>query len=84
MVKTVFTSTGQQLSISFAVAVASLVTALFVPDRFHTTPGELLHGIHEALAVLGVATIVSTLVFRGLEPGDGSAVSRHREARGAA
>jgi len=77
-------STGQQLSISFAVAVASLVTALFVPDRFHTTPGELLHGIHEALAVLGVATIVSTLVFRGLEPGDGSAVSRHREARGAA
>ncbi|HVH85022.1 MAG TPA: MFS transporter [Steroidobacteraceae bacterium] len=77
-------STGQQLSISFAVAVASLVTALFVPDRFHTAPGELLHGIHEALVVLGAATIVSTLVFRSLERDDGSAVSRHREARDAA
>jgi EmrB/QacA subfamily drug resistance transporter len=75
-------STGQQLSISFAVAVASLVTALFVPDRFHTAPGELLHGIHQALVALGVATIVSTVVFRTLEPGDGSAVSRHREAGG--
>ena len=77
-------STGQQLSISFAVAVASLVTALFVPDRFHTAPGELLHGIHEALVVLGAATIVSTLVFRSLARDDGSAVSRHREARDAA
>ena len=73
-------STGQQLSISFAVAVASLVTALFVPDRFATAPGELLRGIHEALVVLGVATIASTLVFHSLERGDGSAVSRHREA----
>ena len=77
-------STGQQLSISFAVAVASLVTALFVPDRFHTAPGELLHGIHEGLVVLGVATIVSTVVFHGLEPDDGSSVSRHREARSTA
>lgn len=77
-------STGQQLSISFAVAVASLVTALFVPDRFHTAPGELLHGIHEALLVLGTATLVSTLVFRSLQRGDGSAVSRHRGAAGTA
>ena len=71
-------STGQQLSISFAVAVASLVTAAFVPDRFHTAPGELLRGIHEALAVLGVATLVSMLVFRRLRREDGSAVSRHQ------
>ncbi len=70
-------STGQQLSISFAVATASLVTALFVPDRFHTTPGELLHGIHQGLVVLGCATLLSTLVFRALRRDDGSAVSRH-------
>ena len=73
-------STGQQLSLSFAVAVASLVTALFVPDRYHTAPGELLHGIHEALVVLGLATLLSTLAFSGLRPDDGSAVSRHRQA----
>ncbi|HWZ64086.1 MAG TPA: DHA2 family efflux MFS transporter permease subunit [Steroidobacteraceae bacterium] len=77
-------STGQQLSISFAVALASLVTALFVPDRFHTAPGELLTGIHEALLVLGVATLISTLVFYGLKRDDGSAVSRHQESARAA
>ena len=77
-------STGQQLSISFAVATASLVTALFVPDRFHTAPAELLHGIHEGLVVLGLATCAATLVFRGLRRDDGSAVSRHRSAAPAA
>jgi MFS family permease len=76
-------STGQQLSISFAVATASLVTALFVPDRFHTAPAELLHGIHEGLVVLGFATLASTLAFRGLKRGDGSAVSRHGVAAAA-
>jgi EmrB/QacA subfamily drug resistance transporter len=73
-------STGQQLSLSFAVAVASLVTALFVPDRFHTSPAEMIHGIHEAFVALGIATIVSTLSFAGLRRDDGSAVSRHRES----
>jgi MFS family permease len=70
-------STAQQLSLSFAVAVASLVTAVFVPDRFHTTPADMIHGIRQAFVVLGVATIVSTLVFRSLRGDDGSAVSRH-------
>ena len=73
-------STGQQLSLSFAVAVASLVTALFVPDRFHTSPAEMIQGIHEAFVALGIATIVSTLSFAGLRRDDGSAVSRHRES----
>ena len=73
-------STGQQLSLSFAVAVASLVTALFVPDRFHTSPAEMIHGIHEAFVALGIATVISTLSFAGLRRDDGSAVSRHREA----
>lgn len=77
-------STGQQLSLSFAVAVASLVTAMFVPDRFHTSPAQMIHGIHEAFVALGIATIVSTLSFAGLSRGDGSAVSRHREASGTA
>jgi MFS family permease len=73
-------STGQQLSLSFAVAVASLVTALFVPDRFHTSPGEMIQGIHEAFVALGIATIVSTLSFAGLRRDDGSVVSRHRQS----
>jgi EmrB/QacA subfamily drug resistance transporter len=70
-------STGQQLSLSFAVAAASLVTALFVPDRFNTSPAGMIRGIHEAFLVRGIATVLSTLVFRGLKRDDGSVVSRH-------
>jgi EmrB/QacA subfamily drug resistance transporter len=69
-------STMQQMSMSFGIAFASLVTALFVPDRFHSTQQEMIHGIHDAFLVLGVLTILSTLVFRELKSGDGDAVSR--------
>lgn len=71
-------STAQQLSMSFGVAVASLVAAVFVPDRFHTSAAEMIRGVHEAFLVLGVATIVSTLVFSSLKSTDGSDISRHR------
>jgi MFS family permease len=72
-------STAQQMSLSFGVATASLVTALFIPDRFRTHPRELLHGIHLALLVLGAMTVLSAAVFRGLRPGDGDNVSQHGE-----
>jgi EmrB/QacA subfamily drug resistance transporter len=71
-------STAQQLSMSFGVAVASLVTAMFVPDRFHTDAPQMIHGIHTAFLALGLATIVSTVSFAGLRRDDGSAVSQHR------
>ena len=71
-------STAQQLSMSFGVATASLVAALFLPDRFHTDAAQMLGGVHHAFLVLGVGTIASTAVFAGLRPTDGSAVSQHR------
>jgi len=71
-------STAQQLSLSFGVATASLVAAFFVPDRFHTGAADMIGGIHQAFVVLGVATIISTIVFRGLKSDDGAAVSQHR------
>jgi len=69
-------STLQQLSISFGVAAASLVTAAFIPDRFHADPVQMIHGIHQGFLVLGAMTVVSTLVFVGLKRDDGDAVSR--------
>ncbi|MFI5197684.1 MAG: MFS transporter [Thermoanaerobaculia bacterium] len=75
-------STLQQMSLSFGVAAASLATALFIPDRFRSQPGELLHGIHRALLVLGAMTVLSALVFRELKPGDGDNVSQHGEGTG--
>jgi len=71
-------STVQQLSISFGVAFASLVTALFIPDRFNNAAPQMLHGIHLAFLVLGAMTIVSTAVFSRLKADDGAAVSQHK------
>ncbi len=71
-------STMQQMSVSFGVACASLAAAVFIPDRFHSSPPEMIHGIHQAFLVLGAVTIVSSAIFWSLKSGDGSAVSRHK------
>jgi EmrB/QacA subfamily drug resistance transporter len=71
-------STMQQMSISFAVASASLVIAVFIPDRFHVSAPEMIQGIHRAFFVLGGITILSTIVFRELRNTDGATTSQHR------
>jgi MFS family permease len=69
-------STMQQMSISFGVATASRATAFFVPDRFHTSAAEMIHGIHHAFLCLGALTVLSTFVFWELKEDDGDSVSR--------
>jgi EmrB/QacA subfamily drug resistance transporter len=69
-------STMQQMSISFGVASASLVTAFFLPDRFRANPSQFVHGIHRAFFVLGAMTLLSTIVFREFKRGDGEDVSQ--------
>jgi hypothetical protein len=64
--------------------LASLVAAVFVPDRFNTDAATMVRGVHEAFLVLGVATIASSVVFRALRADDGSAVSQHRAGAGVA
>jgi EmrB/QacA subfamily drug resistance transporter len=71
-------STAQQMSVSFGVAAASLITALFIPDRFHADPLVLMRGIHHGFLVLGSLTVAGALVFSGLRSGDGSEVSQHK------
>jgi len=72
-------STLQQMSMSFGVAMASLATALFIPDRFQAGPAQMIHGVHKAFVLLGLLTILSAAVFRELRPADGKNVSRHEE-----
>ncbi len=72
-------STMQQMSISFGVAAAGLTTALFIPDRFRSNPGEMIHGLHDAFFVLGAFTVLSTLIFCKLKRGDGDNVSHHKD-----
>jgi hypothetical protein len=70
-------STMQQMSISFGVAIAGLATAFFVPSG-HAQPSEMIHGLHQALIALGILTIISTIVFHTLKPGDGDMVSHQK------
>jgi len=77
-------STLQQMSVSFGIAAASLTTALFIPDRFHSDASDMIRGVHHAFLLLGALTIASTIVFRRLRPDDGNSVSRHKLALAAA
>jgi MFS family permease len=70
-------ATGQQLSISFGVAGAALVAALFVPPGLHSHPAAIIDGTQNAFLVLGSLTVVSAAVFMQLRADDGAAMSRH-------
>ena len=72
------TSTVQQMAISFGIAIGSLLTAVFVPDRFHTSAPQLIHGIHLTFLILGGWTIISAYIFRELKKDDGNTLSRHK------
>jgi hypothetical protein len=71
----------QQMSLSFAVAAASLATEMFVPVGRSANAQQMIHGLHLAFLLLGGWTILSTLTFTALEERDGEAVSRHRVTR---
>ena len=72
-------STLQQLSLSFGLAAAGLVSAFFIPASVRSNPMEFMSGIHDAFLALGTFTIVSTAVFWRLKPGDGGAISKEKE-----
>ncbi len=72
-------STMQQMSVSFGVAAASLVTALFIPSGDSSGSAEMIHGIHRGFLVLGIWTILSSLIFWELKRNDGQAVSQFKE-----
>jgi EmrB/QacA subfamily drug resistance transporter len=71
-------STGQQMSVSFGVASASLAAAVFIPDRLHSDAPQMIHGVHQAFLVLGAWTVVSAVLFLGLKREDGAEVSQHK------
>ena len=72
-------STMQQMSLSFGVAVASLAAALFIPDHASSAPSQMIHGIHLAFIALGSLTIFSALVFSELRSDDGADVSHRKK-----
>jgi len=75
---TTIAGTAQQMSISFGVACASLVTGWFLGGISHTESAALIVALHHAFLTLGAVTILSTLTFTGLRPNDGSKVSNQQ------
>jgi EmrB/QacA subfamily drug resistance transporter len=73
-------ATGQQLAISFGVAGAGLIAAIFVPPSLHSHPDAIIHGTHQAFLALGLLTIVSSVVFVELSADDGADLSHHDAA----
>jgi EmrB/QacA subfamily drug resistance transporter len=68
-------STAQQLSLSFGVAIGSLVAAWFLGHVDQTIAAQTIPALHKAFFALGAITIVSSLTFLGLHPHDGNNIS---------
>ena len=71
-------STVQQMSLSFGVATASLMTVYFLPAKLHLSSEQMVSGLHKTFIILGAITIVTALIFRGLKEEDGENVSQHK------
>jgi EmrB/QacA subfamily drug resistance transporter len=69
-------STMQQMSMSFGLACASLVTAYFLADLPQTDRVAVTGALHHAFLALAGLTLVSSLSFWSLRPDDGESVSR--------
>lgn len=69
--------TAQQLALSFGVATASLVAALFLQDVLQTDHARYIAGLHHTFLVLGAFTILSSFIFGRLHVRDGLNVSQH-------
>jgi EmrB/QacA subfamily drug resistance transporter len=70
-------STAQQLSLSFGVAISSLVVAFWIWTQGQAATGQLPRALHDAFLTLGVLTALSSAMFAGLRPFDGANVSHH-------
>jgi EmrB/QacA subfamily drug resistance transporter len=72
-------STAQQLSVSFAVAIAGLTTVYLIPDTLRGNPAAMMSGLHEAFLALGLFTVLSTLIFWRLRRTDGEDETRQKD-----
>jgi Na+/melibiose symporter-like transporter len=68
-------STMQQMSMSFGLACASLVTAFYLAQLPQSNAVFVTGALHRAFLTLGALSCVSSLSFWGLRPNDGVNVS---------
>ncbi len=73
---TTIASSLQQMSLSFGLAAATIVTAWFLGDLPQSDRTAVLGALHHAFLVLGGVTVLSSVTFWTLRSGDGESVSR--------
>ncbi len=69
--------TAQQMALSFGVASASLVAAMFLRDIPQVDSIHYIGGLHRTFLILGGFTILSSGIFSRLHPRDGNNVSQY-------
>jgi MFS family permease len=68
-------STMQQMSMSFGLACASLLTAFYLFNLPQSNQVVVTGALHHAFLTLAALSCLSSLSFWGLRPGDGANVS---------
>jgi len=69
-------STLQQMSLSFGLATASLITAWFLDGLPQSDRVAIVRALHHGFVALAAITLVSSLSFWTLRPDDGESVSK--------
>src|SRR5690606_4967993 len=69
---------AQQMSLSFGVAIGSLIAGWFLEGVDQTDPAEAIPALHRAFLALGAVTIVSAASFLGLHADDGNNISNRQ------
>jgi MFS family permease len=69
-------STLQQMSLSFGLATATLVTAFFLADLPQSDHAAVTRALHHGYLMMAALTLISSLAFWGLRKNDGESVSK--------
>ena len=69
-------STLQQMSLSFGLAMATLVTAFFLAELPQSDHVAVTRALHHGYLMMATLTLLSSLAFRGLRRNDGESVSK--------
>ncbi len=69
-------STLQQMSLSFGLAVASLITTFYLAELPQSDREAVTNALHHGFLTLSAITLVSSLSFWGLKTNDGESVSK--------
>jgi len=69
-------SSMQQMSMSFGLACGLLIAGWYLGDLPQTDRAAVTAALHHAFLTMGGLTILSSLSFWSLRPGDGESVSR--------